>query len=110
MFTQQKKILIPLLMGILIISLACETSIPFLETTSEADEVVAIDPLALETMIAEAAASKVAQTLEALPPTNTATPLPTETPVPSPTATEIPPTSVPTEVDYPATGSDLQTR
>lgn len=103
--TGRKKWLLPLLMGILLVSMACATSIPFLGTTPEVEEV---DPSELETMVADAVAQKVAQTLEAMPPTNTATPLPTETPTPSPTATEIPPTSTPTEVDYPETGSDLQ--
>jgi len=104
---QRKKRLLLLLLVFLLLSLACATSIPFFGTTPETNPVATIDPMALETMIANAAAEKVVQTLEALP-TNTATPLPTETPIPLPTATEIPPTSTPVEIDYPETGSALQ--
>ena len=105
---QRKRWLLPLLFGVLFLSIACAIpSLPFLETAPESEPAPTIDPMALETMIANAAAEKVAQTLAAIP-TNTLTPIPTETPTPSPTATEIPPTSTPTEVDYPETGSDLQ--
>ncbi|MCP4141982.1 MAG: hypothetical protein GY755_17180 [Chloroflexi bacterium] len=105
MSNHQKKSLFFLTIGVFLISVACATSIPFLGTTPENTEVPTLNPLDLEIMIAEAAGTKVAQTLEAIP-TNTATPIPTETPLPSPTV--IPPTSTPTEVDYPDTGSALE--
>ena len=104
MFIQQKKFTLPLLMGFLLISMACATSIPFLNSEPETAPAEAPDQNAIQTMIADAVNQKVSQTLEAIPPT----PLPTETPLPSPTATEIPPTSTPTEVVYPETGSKVQ--
>lgn len=101
MFTQ-KKFLFPLL---LFFSLACAVSNPFSKTVPETEKIPTIDPVSIEIKIAEAAASKVAQTLEAIP-TNTITPTPTKTPFP--TATEILPTSTPTELPYPQTGSELE--
>ncbi len=104
MFTQQKKSTLPLLVGFLLISMACATSIPFLDSAPETAPIEEPDQNAIQTMIADAVNQKVSQTLEAIPPT----PLPTETLLPSPTATEIPPTSTPTEVVYPETGSKVQ--
>ena len=106
MFAHQKKVLLLFALLILSISVACSTSsIPFIGGEPEAEIAPTINPLDLEIMIAEAAATKVAQTVEAIP-TNTVTAIPTETPVPSPTP--IPPTNTPTEVDYPNTGSELE--
>ena len=104
MFTHQKKFTLPLLMGFLLLSLACVTSIPFLNSEPETAPAEVPDQNAIQTMIVDAVNQKVSQTLEAIPPT----PLPTETPLPSPTATEIPPTSTPTEIAYPEMGSELQ--
>ena len=112
MATKNKKHLIPLLMGFLIISIACSTAYPFLERSSTKEPIS--DSKALETMIAEAIVEKVAQTLEAIPATITPTappsetPLPTETPLPSPTATEPPPSATPTSGSYPTSGDDLK--
>ena len=106
MFTHQKKILLLFALLFFTVSVACSTSsIPFIGGEPEAEAAPTVNPADLEIMIAEAAATKVAQTLEAIP-TNTATSIPTETPVPSPTP--IPPTSTPTEVDYPNTGSTFE--
>ncbi len=114
MVLKNKKYLV--LTGFLLISIACSTSIPFLGTTpAEAPTEVAN----LETMVAAAVVEKVAQTLEAMPKTNTPTPppsetplptktpLPTETLLPSPTATNLPPSPTPTSGDYPETGDNL---
>lgn len=109
MFTQRKKSITPLIILFLLISTACSTSsIPFLETAPEKAPVEEISPSALETMIAASVAEKISQTLEAMPPTYTATPLSTETPIPTQTATEPPPSATHTEIDYPETGSDLK--
>lgn len=94
---------------LLLFSLACAVpTLPFLGGGEEAAPAPVVDEASIETMIADAAALKVTQTLEALPPTATATATPTETPLPSPTATEIPPTSTPTKEPYPETGSALE--
>ncbi len=106
MFTHQKKVLLSFALLFLTVSVACSTSsLPFIGGEPEAEAAPTVNPADLEIMIAEAAATKVAQTVEAIP-TNTATSVPTETPIPSPTP--IPPTSTPTEVDYPSTGSALE--
>ncbi len=108
MLTLNKKPIFPLIALFLLISTACSTSsIPFLETTSEKAPVEAIDPDALETMIAASVDEKISQTLEAMPPTYTSTPLPTEAPTLSPTATQPPPSATPTQVNLPKTGSAL---
>ncbi|MBT3713244.1 MAG: hypothetical protein HOG15_07835 [Anaerolineae bacterium] len=106
MFAHQKKVLLSFALLFFTVSVACSTSsLPFIGGEPEAEIAPTVNPADLEIMIAEAATTKVAQTLEAIP-TNTATSIPTETAVPSPTA--IPPTSTPTEVDYPNTGSALE--
>lgn len=94
---------------IIILMTGCAVpAIPFLDSAPAAEPIpTMVDDATLATMIADAAAQKVVQTLEALPPTpqptatNTATPLPTATP------TEIPPTATATPIEYPETGSDL---
>ncbi len=108
MFTHTRKFTIPLLMGFLFLSLACATSIPFLESNSEAAPVEEVDPNAVQTMIADAVDKKIAQTLAAMPPTKIPTATSTETPIPSPTVTEIPSTSTPTELPYPESGNKLE--
>jgi len=108
MFTHKRKFTIPLLMGFLLLSLACATSIPFLESSPEAAPVEEVDPNAVQTMVADAVDQKVAQTLAAMPPTKVPTSTPTETPIPSPTVTEIPPTSTPTEPSHPESGNALE--
>ena len=107
MSTQKKKHIILLMATILLISTACVISNPFAASAPAPEPVEEIDPDTLETMIAVAVVEKVAQTLEALPPTKIATAIPTETQTPTATAipTKIPPT--PTSA-YPKTGSDLQ--
>ena len=83
-------------------------AIPFLDSAPAADPIpTMVDDATLSTMIADAAAQKVAQTLEALPPTPQPTATMTETPLPTATPTEIPPTATATPIEYPETGSDL---
>lgn len=105
-----KRRKIPFLLAFLLfLGMACAVpALPFLGGDEAAAPLSEVDEASLATMVADAAAQKVKQTLEAMPPTLTPTKTPTETPIPSPTATEIPPTGTPTEVDYPATGSDLE--
>ncbi len=54
MFTTKKKIIAPMLMAFLFLSLACATSIPFLYGGPEAAPTKAIEQSKIETMIAEA--------------------------------------------------------
>lgn len=106
MIRKNKKIL-PAIVFLFLASLACSiSSIPFLASAPEPEGIEETDPNMISTMVAEAVAEKVFQTLEAMPPTSTSTPLPTDTPAPTPT--EIPPTSTPTKIVYPETGSALR--
>jgi len=108
MIRKSKKIL-PAIVFIFLASLACSTSsIPFLDSAPESEDIEETDPNMISTMVAESVAEKVSQTLEAMPPTNTPLPPPTETSTPMPTPTEMPPTSTPTKIVYPETGSVLQ--
>ena len=104
MIRKNRKTL-PSIVFLFLVSLACSTtSIPFLDSAPEPEATEAVDPNMISTMVADSVGEKVSQTLEAMPPTLTVTPLPTETP----TSTEIPPTSTPTKIVYPETGSALQ--
>lgn len=105
----QKKWIAPFALLIMLLTLGCALpSIPFLDSSPAQPAAPAtVDADTLATLVADSVSQKVAQTLEALPPTSTPTPLPTETPQPSPTPTDIPPTATATPIDYPEIGSDL---
>ena len=98
-----KKLISTLSLLIIILMTGCAVpAIPFLDSAPAAEPIpTMVDDATLATMIADAAAQKVAQTLEALPPTPQPTATNTETP------TEIPPTATVTPIPYPETGSDL---
>lgn len=102
---EERKILF---LGVFFLFLITACATPSFGIGQEIAPTPVVDEADVATMIAEAAALKVSQTLEAMPPTATSTIISTETPLPSPTATEIPPTATPTEVDYPTEGNDLQ--
>ena len=80
--------------GLLIASIACTTSIPFLDSVLE-PPTQEVDPNALATMVAESVAAKVTQTLQAMPLANEPEPPPMEISTSLP-PTEIPPTIEPT--------------
>lgn len=93
---------------LLLVSACAVPNLPFWGGAEEAAPTSAVDEAGIETMIADAVARKVTQTLEAMPSTATATATPTETPLPSSTPTEVPPTSTPTQEPYPKSGSVLK--
>ena len=107
MFTSKKNFIVPLLLVLLFLSLACATSIPFLDTNSPEAAPTEIDPFAIETMIANAVEQKVAETLAAIPPTKIPTATVINTATPLPTATEIPPTLTPTEIVFEGSGNEI---
>lgn len=103
----QKKWILALVLSLIILTAGCAVpAIPFLDNAPAAQNPAPtdIDDGTLATLVAEAAAQKVAQTLEAMPPT----PAPTATvpQTPQPTAT-IPPTATITPTPYPEKGSEL---
>ena len=68
MFAHQKKALLLFALLFFTVSVACSTSsLPFISGEPEAEIAPTVNPADLEIMIAEAAATKVAQTLEAIP-------------------------------------------
>ncbi len=104
----QKKWITLFALLTIILTIGCAIpTIPFLDSAPANTAPTAVDANTLATLVADSVSQKVAQTLEALPPTPTATALPTETPLPSPTPTELPPTATATPIEYPETGSDL---
>mgnify|MGYP002640243481 CR=1 FL=1 len=102
----KKKWILLLSLTLALFTIGCALpAIPFLDNASEpAVAPTMIDDDTLATMVAEAAAQKVAQTLEAMPPT--AAPTATITLTPVPTAT-LPPTATITPTAYPEAGSEL---
>ena len=105
----QKKWTLPLSLLLALLTIGCAVpAIPLLDSAPAADPAPTIvDADTLATLVAEAAAQKVAQTLEAMPPTPLPTATATNTPQPTATPTEIPPTATATAIEYPETGSDL---
>ena len=104
----QKKWIAPLTLLTLVLTLGCAIpALPFLDNTPAEAAPTAIDADTLATLVADSVAQKIAQTLEALPPTAFPTATITETPPPTSTPTEIPPTATATPIEYPDTGSDL---
>ncbi len=104
----QKKWIIPFTLLTIILTIGCAMpTLPFLDSAPANTAPTAVDADTLATLVADSVSQKVAQTLEALPPTPTATALPTETLLPSPTPTEVPPTATATPIEYPETGSEL---
>ncbi len=102
---QKRWIFILSLIFSVLITGCAALDLPFLDAAPAAESApTQIDPATLSTMIAEAAAQKVAETLAAIPPTETLIPTATETP--QPTATQ-PPTATLTPTSYPESGSEL---
>jgi hypothetical protein len=102
----QKKWILALSLSLTLTTLGCAVpAIPFLDGAPAQDSApIMVDADTLSTMIAEAAAQKVAQTLAAIPPTLVPTVALTQTP--APTATQ-PPTPTLTPTAYPQKGSEL---
>ena len=99
----QKKSTAILVLLMMLLTIGC--AVPTLPLNSVPANTVppTVDADTLATLVADAAAQKIAQTLEAIPPTATAT----ETPLPTSTPTELPPTATATPIVYPGTGSEL---
>jgi len=105
----QKKSTLALTLVLSFVMIGCAVpAIPFLDTASEpVPAPTMIDADTLATLVADSVAQKIAQTLEAMPPTPQPTATATEPPPPTATPTEIPPTATATPIEYPDSGSDL---
>ncbi len=102
---QKKWIAILSFILVLLMSGCALFDLPFLNSAPAAEVApTQIDADTLSTLVAEAAAQKVAETLAAIPPT--ASPAPTATATPQPTAT-LPPTATVTPTPYPASDSEF---
>lgn len=104
----QTKRIVPLSLLSLFLVLGCAVpAIPFLDSAPTEPAPITIDADTLATMVADAAAQKVAQTQQAVPPTVQPTATTFETLLPTATPTEIPATETATPLVLPETGSAL---